>query len=183
MKLNKEEIQKIVLGVLGVVGVLYCYKDMLLGPLNRREAGYRAQISANKPKLEQAKAQIRATQTLEAQSPAVANRIEEIRAMIPDGAPVAWFPPQMVEFFKRQGIERCGVRLNTEEELPRLPGYKRLHWTIDLPKVSFVSLGIAVAGLENEHPLLEITRLRVEATNEDPEFQKATLTVATIVKQ
>ena len=63
-----------------------------------------------------------------------------------------------------------------------MPGFRRLFWTIDVPKVEFVPLGIAIAALENDQPLLEITNLQIEQSKDNVQFQHATLTVATIVK-
>ena len=63
--------------------------------------------------------------------------MEQIKAGIPEGAPVAWFPPRIQDFFKRQGIERVATRLNNEMADKDLPGFRRLFWSIDLPKIGF----------------------------------------------
>jgi hypothetical protein len=64
-----------------------------------------------------------------------------------------------------------------------LPGFRRISWGIDIPKVEFATLGQAVAALENEEPLLEISTLQIDASRDDVEAQHAVLTVNNLVKQ
>ena len=52
IKLNKDQIQKIVLSVIGFIGLIYCYFNFFLGPLNRsRESMSKtiAELQAKKP--------------------------------------------------------------------------------------------------------------------------------------
>ena len=91
--------------------------------------------TAIEPKIAGAKAQMKKTQSLEASAPAAAETLDRIKALIPEGAPVAWFPPRIQDFFKRQGIEKSSVRLNNEFADKELPGFRKLFWSIELPKV------------------------------------------------
>ena len=53
---------------------------------------------------------------------------------------------------------------------------------IDLPQADFITLGKAIAELENTEPLLSIARLNIHALPEDPQFQQVSLSVATIIE-
>jgi hypothetical protein len=183
MKLGKDEIQKIFLAALLLGGVIYCYFTMLLGPLNRQEATANARIAELGPRLEEARKQIKRTQQLEQQAPESLAVLDSINSLIPEGAPIAWFPPKMAEFFKRQGVEKAAARLTNEEAEKDLAGYRRLIWTVDLPKVEFISLAIAIAGLENEEPLLEISNIQIESIPADVQFQHAMLSIGNVTKQ
>jgi hypothetical protein len=183
MKLSKDQIKKLGLSAIFVGALLYGYFSMMLGPLSAREARTRGAIAALTPKVTEAKKQIQKTSGLEAQAPPAQGVMDELKASIPEGAPVAWFPPRVAEFFKRHGIDKTLTRLTNEFPEKDLAGFRRLVWTIDLPRVEFIPLGIAVAGLENEEPLLQVTNVSVEASKEDPQYQHAVLTVATLVKQ
>lgn len=183
MKIGKDEIQKIFLASLLFGGVIYCYFTMLLGPLNRREKAAEQRIAELGPQIEAARSQIRKTHNLEIQAPEVSSVLDSINALIPDGAPIAWFPPRMVEFFKRQGIEKTSTRLTNELAEKDLAGYRRLIWSVDLPKAEFTPLAIAIAGLENEEPLLQITNLTIESIKEDVQYQHALLSIGSIAKQ
>jgi hypothetical protein len=183
MKLNKEETQKLVLGGLLLCGLVYAYFDMLLGPLQRRQVAGKKQIEALTPKISAAKAEIARTRQLEAEAPQARATVAQISAMIPAGSPVAWFPPRMSDFFKAYGVERTATRMNNEFPEKDLPGYRRLTWGIDLPRVDFISFAAAVAQLENTEPLVEITSLQLDTSGEDAAAQRALLTVANIVHQ
>jgi hypothetical protein len=181
--LSKPEMEKLGLGAALFAVLLYAYFFMMLGPLNDKEKKARAAIGEMQPKIDEAKAQIEKTQALEAKAPSAQKSLEQIKALIPEGAPVAWFPPRMQDFFKNQGIDKAATRLSNETTDKDLPGFRKITWSIDLPKVGFLALGRAVAELENKEPLLEITNLQIEAVKEDPELSHAVITVATIVKQ
>jgi len=182
MKFTKDEIQKIVLLALMLVGFLYVYFNMMIGGITANEAKKRGIIGDLTPKIAEARKQIKRTQDLEAQAGEVSETLEEVKGMIPEGAPIAWFPPKIAEYFKKQGIEKATTTLNGEFSDPELEGFRKLTWTIMLPKVGYSKLGIAVAGLENEMPLLEVTKMVLEASKDDPLQQTVVLSVVTIVK-
>ncbi len=183
MKLNKTETQRLALGGLLGVGLLYVYFYMLLGPLAATEKRVHAAMAETAPKIAEAKAQVDKTQSIEAKAPAAQKTLNRIKALIPDGAPVAWFPPRVQEFFKRQGIEKATTRLSNEIAEKEIPGFRKITWAIDLPQVGFLTLGHALTELENEEPLLEIVNLQIEAVKENPELSHAILTVATTLRQ
>ena len=56
MKLGKDEIQKLVLGGLMLIGLIYGYFSMLLGPLSTRQESARKKIIALGPQIAEAKA-------------------------------------------------------------------------------------------------------------------------------
>ncbi len=183
MKLGKEEVQKIVLGTLICFGVVYSYFNLLLGPLSKRHAALEKSLVALGPEIAAAKAQIKKTQDIEASAPGRMATTRQVVAMIPEGSPVAWFPPRVSDFFKKQGLEKATTKLNSEVVDKEMAGFRRMSWGIDLPKVGFVPFATAIAALENEEPLVEINNLQIDTTREDVEMQHALLTVSNIVKQ
>ena len=183
MKLGKEEIQKLVLGVLLFFGLIYSYFDLLMGPLWKKQEATQVSIAALGPEITNAKAQIDKTKTMEKEAIQAQMTARQVDQMIPEGSPVAWFPTRMAEFFKKQGIDKALTRMNGESAEKDLPGYRRLVWGVDLPKVEFVSFAEAVAALENEEPLYEIAALQIDASREDVEAQHALITLNNLVKQ
>jgi len=183
MKLGKEEIQKVVLGVLLFFGLIYSYFDLLLGPLSKRQEATQASIAALGPEIAKAKEQIEKTRQLELNADAAMLTARQVDTMIPEGSPVAWFPTRMTEFFKKQGIDKALTRMNGEMPDKELPGFRKLVWGVDLPKVEFVNFAEAVAALENQEPLFEIGALQIDASREDVESQHALITLNNLVKQ
>jgi hypothetical protein len=183
MKLGKEEIQKLVLGGLLLVGVVYSYFDLLLFPLKKHQVLTQKSTVALGPEIQAAQAQIKKTQELERTVPEKTIVIRQVDAMIPEGSPVAWFPTKVGDFFRRQGIEKATTKINSENAEKELPGFRRLTWGIDFPKVVYSQFGGAIAALENEEPLLEIRTMLIDASRDDPETQRSTITVNNLVKQ
>ena len=183
MKLGKDEIQKLVLGGLLLVGVVYSYFDLLLFPLKKRQEATLKSTVALGPEIQNAQAQIKKTQELERTVPEKMVVLRQVDAMIPEGSPVAWFPTKVGDFFRRQGIEKATTKINSETPEKDLPGFRRLAWGIDLPKVAYGQFGSAISALENEDPLLEIRTLQIDASRDDAETQRSTITVNNLVKQ
>lgn len=183
MKLGKEEIQKLVLGLLLLVGVVYSYFDMLLFPQLKKQSGVEKNIASLKPEIAKAKAQIQRVQELEKSAPEKTKVVPQVEKLIPVGAPVAWFPPRIGDLFKKQGIDKVAAKMNNETAEKDLPGFRRINWTIDFPKVDFVGYARALATLENEEPLVAVTSLAIESAADDIETQRALITVNNLVKQ
>jgi len=183
MKFGKEEIQKIVLGGLLVIGVVYSYFDLLLAPLKKQQAAARKTTEDLGPQILNARGQLKRTADLERNFAERTVPLRQVDGMIPEGSPVAWFPTKIGDFFKRQGIEKTTTKLNTESPEKELTGFRRISWGIDLAKVGYGQFGSAVSRLENEDPLLEIRSLQIDASRDDAETQRVALTVVNLVKQ
>ena len=183
MKLGKEEIQKIVLGALLFFGLIYSYFDLLLGPLNKRYDQAKKSIESLGPAIHDAQVQIEKAKKLEVDAANATLAARQVDAMIPEGSPVAWFPTRMTDFFKKQGLDKVSTRMNAEAPDRELPTFRKLAWGVDLPKVEFIPFAAAIAALENEEPLLEISAVQLDASREDVEAQHALITVTNLVKQ
>lgn len=183
MKLGKEEIQKLILGGLLLIGVVYSYFDMLLLPLLKKQTATQKSTVALGPEIEKSQAQIKKAQDMER---AVAEKtlvLAQVNAMIPEGSPVAWFPTRMADFFKRNNIEKVITKMNGETADKELTGFRRITWGLDLQKVSFADFGAAICTLENEEPLIEVGSLQIDANRDDVATQRAIITVQNLVKQ
>jgi hypothetical protein len=181
MKLEQEQIKRLALAVLLLVALLYGYFTYLLGPVQQSAKNASNGIDAIIPQISNAKAQITKTADLEKQAPQAVELLNNLKNTIPDGAPIAWFPPKMTDFFHSHGIDKCIIRMVSEGG-DAMPGFKKMVWTVDMPKVEFVPLGMAISSLENDEPLTTITDVTIDATREDAQYQHATLTITTLVK-
>jgi len=181
MKFNEDQIKKITLSVLLLCALLYGYFTYLLGPLQKSEVNATNGIASIIPQISDAKQQIAKAADLETKAPKATAFLTAIKNSIPDGAPIAWFPPKLADYFKAHGIDKCTTRLISESP-DALPGFKRVVWAVDLPRVEFIPLGMAISSLENDEPLLSVTNVSVDATREDAQYQHASLTLITLVK-
>ena len=181
--MNKEETKKVILGAFGLIGLLYVYFTYFLGPLNKTRSSVEGKIHQIQEKVASSKAEIAKGARLEESAGAATTRYNALRAISPDGAPIAWFPPRMKGFFASQGIDRATARLESSNASKEreLSTWTRYFWAIDVPQADFDSLGKAIALLENSNPLLSVTRLRIHAGGEDPEMQQVSFTAATII--
>ena len=182
--LSKDQKQKIFLSLLMLAVLVYYYFSFLLAPKNKEEISDLAKIADLDSRLEKAHSLIKRGKAVQDQSVAAGETLAQINDRIPEGAPVAWFPPQVHAFFERHNIKDSTTRSGVTEMAgdPNLGNYKNLNWSIDLPQTSFDQLGIALAGLENENILLEITHLQINTQPENPEKQRVSMNVVTLLK-
>jgi hypothetical protein len=89
----------------------------------------------------------------------------------------------MKTFFVNQSIEKSSVRLENSGGFrqPELADWLRYTWQIDLPQTDFATAGNAIAQLENNEPLLSISRLSIRSDASAPQFQQVNLTAANTV--
>ncbi len=183
--LTKDQIQKLSLSAMGFVAVLYIYFSFFLGPLNRSRASMQGKINDLQAKLASSKSDLSKASTLDRQASAATTRFAALKAMTPEGAPIAWFPPRIKTFFANQRIDKAVARLdnNIEFKEPELAAWAKYNWFVDLPQVDFAALGTAIAELENTEPLLSIMRLSIHAVPEDPQFQQVNFSAATVIEK
>jgi hypothetical protein len=181
VKLSKDQLQKLMLSSMGFIGLLYVYFSFFLGPLNTSRDSIQAQINDLQGKIAGSKTELAKTANLEKQAEAATNRFAALKALSPEGAPIAWFPPRMRAFFANQEIDKGTGRLESSGAFkePELASWTRYNWIIELPQADYATLGKAVAALENSEPLLSITRISIKALPEDPQFQQITLSAST----
>lgn len=180
-KLTKDQLQKLVLSTMGFFALLYVYFSFFLGPLNASRDSMLAQIQDVEGKIGNSKNELTKTANLEKQATNATTRFAALKALSPEGAPIAWFPPRIKTFFMNQEIDRASARLEKSDAYKEadLSAWMRYNWSIDLPQTDFVTLGKAVAGLENSEPLLSIMRITIRALPDDPQFQSVNLNAST----
>ena len=181
VKLNKDQIQKLMLSSIGFIVLVYVYFSFFLGPLNNSRDAALVQINDLQAKVASSKNELTKTANLEKQADASTKRFAALKALSPEGAPIAWFPPRMKAFFANQDIDKATARLenNSPYKEADLANWMRYNWLLELPQTDYSTLGKAIAALENTEPLLSITRINIKAMQEDPQFQQVTLNAST----
>jgi hypothetical protein len=184
-QLSKDQVQKLVLSAIGFVILLYVYFTFFLGPLNRSRAAMLVTIQDRQSKLDASKDEMKKAVSLEKQAITATSRFAALRALNPEGAPIAWFPPRIKTFFANQQIDKAVARLENSAAFKEaeLSGWMKYTWLIDLPQADFASLGTAIAELENTEPLLSITRLHIQSLVNQPQFQHIELAAASIIEK
>lgn len=182
-KLNKDQIQKIALSSMGAIFLLYVYFNFFLGPLTRSRDAMLREIQDKQGKLERSKSDLAKATTLEKEALHATSRFAALKALSPEGAPIAWFPPRMKLFFANQHVDKAGARLENTASFkqPELSNWTRYNWLFDLPQADYEALGKAISQLENTEPLLSITKLSIRTTADQPQFQQVTLAASTYV--
>jgi hypothetical protein len=182
MKLTKEQIQKLAIGVVALCAVVYGFFAFLLGPLLNDRTQAQNETAALEPKIKAARAQLAKTKALEAKGPEATALLEAVKAMIPGGSPIAWVPTKVADILKSEGIDKSSTRLVNELPEKELTGFGRMSWAVEVPGADFLAFATALAKLENDEPLMEVHAFEIEAGREDVQKQRASLTVHNIIR-
>lgn len=182
-KLNSDQIKKIFLSLMGFCVLLYAYFNFFLGPLNRSRSSMLDKMRDKQTKLDRSKEDLSKAEALEKSASNATKRFAALKALSPEGAPIAWFPPRMKIFFANQQIDKAGARLENTSSLkgPELANWTGYTWLIDLPQADYAALGKAIAQLENTEPLLAINKLSIHGASDQQEFQQVTLAAMTYI--
>jgi hypothetical protein len=183
VKMSKDQIKKLMLSAMGFVVLIYVYFSFFLGPLNTSRDSMLGQIAELQGKVSGSKTELTKTAKLEKQAETATKRFAALKALSPEGAPIAWFPPRMKAFFANQEIDKATARLesNAVYKESDLANWMRYNWVIELPQADFSTLGKALAALENGEPLMSIMRINIKALPDDPQFQQVTLNASTAI--
>src|SRR5436309_1754091 len=184
-KLSKDQIKKLLLSTMGLIFLLYVYFTFFLGPLQKIRDGALAQIADRQQKIDGSKTEMAKATNLDRKAKDATARFAALKALSPEGAPIAWFPPRMKIFFASQQIDRAVARLesNTGFKQPELAAWTKYNWLIELPQADFASLGKAIAELENAEPLLMVTKLSIHTLPDSPQFQQVGIAATTVIEK
>lgn len=183
VKMSKDQVKKLMLSAMGFIVLIYVYFSFFLGPLNTSRDSMLGQIAELQGKVSGSKTELTKTAKLEKQAETATKRFAALKALSPEGAPIAWFPPRMKAFFANQEIDKATARLesNAVYKESDLANWMRYNWVIELPQADFSTLGKALAALENGEPLMSIMRINIKALPDDPQFQQVTLNASTAI--
>jgi hypothetical protein len=183
--LSPDQIKKLALSAMGFIFLLYVYFTFFLGPLQKMRSATLSQIAEVRKKIDGSKGEMAKASSLERQARDATTRFAALKALTPDGAPIAWFPPRMKAFFGNQQLDKAVARLesNTTFKQAELATWTKYNWLIDLPQADFVTVGKSIADLENNEPLLSITKLSIHLLPNDPQFQQVAIAATTVIQQ
>lgn len=172
--MSKEKVQKVILLALFGGGLLYVYFVYLLGPLGGDAERAREAIEVLREDVRKADTVIRASAQVEEEGREAEEFLASASEYFREGTPIAWFPPMITDFFRRQGIGGVVVtsRGSASYAAKALAGYDRLRWDIQFPAIDFFRLGNTLAAIENEQPFAEVTGLTIGRTAGDPALQR-----------
>ena len=184
-KFSPDQIKKMALSAMGFIFLLYVYFTFFLGPLQRSRGAALADIDELQKKIEGSKGEMTKTSGLERQAKDATTRFAALKALSPDGAPIAWFPPRVKTFFANQQIDKAVARLesNTNFKQAELTGWTRYNWLIELPQADFAALGKSIADLENAEPLLSISKLSIHVMPNESQFQQVGIAATTVIEK
>ena len=183
-KFSKDQIQKMFLSSLLMLGLIYCYFTFLIGPLGKADTSHAGSIVALDDQITKARSEIKRSKAMQEQAKTAEETLAQLNDMIPEGAPIAWFPPRIHAFFERHNLKGVTVHPGSVDGAPdpTMHNFRNAEWTIEVPQTGVTPLGIALAGLENEEKLLEITHIQITTLADSPEKQHVSMNVTTLLK-
>jgi len=185
LHIRKDQIQKIALSLVGFVFLLYVYFNFFLGPLNRSRNTMLTAMKEKQSKLDSSKSEMSKAASLEQQAKTATTRFAAFKALNPEGAPIAWFPPRIKVFFANEQVDKAVARLEGSFGFKQaeLADWLRYNWVINIPQADYARLGKAIADLENTEPLLSVAKISIHSLQDQPQFQQVDLVASNIIQK
>jgi len=182
--IRKDQIQKIALSLVGFVILLYVYFNFFLGPLNRSRNTMLTSMKDKQSKLDSSKSEMSKAASLEQEAKTATTRFAAFKALNPEGAPIAWFPPRIKVFFANEQVDKAVARLEGSFGFKQaeLADWLRYNWVINIPQADYARLGKAIADLENTEPLLSVAKISIHSLQDQPQFQQVDLVASNIIQ-
>jgi hypothetical protein len=173
--------------VLAAAGLAWWTSVLSVAPWVERERRARAESAALKTRLEEAHAAIQKVRDLESDAQAVRRQIDQLAQEIPPGSATVWLPELVKEHFPKFGMNDVIVRMNTIRDVPELPGFHRGYWSVGVPLAetprSAEGALLAVAEIEQQHPLVKVLDFAIRPDPEHPQGRVALLNVSALIRK
>ena len=189
MNLNKDKIQKIILGIILLIGLLYwllLYVDWAVRGNGRR---VRSKPSRNlRPGLQmRSQNESGKVARLEKNAPKTEETLRQIRSMIPPGEPwLLGFRHSDDRFFeKKRHLKKCVMRAGGETGGGNLEGFNKVLWNLLLtPAWTFIKLGNCPQQTSKmTNRFWKSNSLRIDELGGDVRDQSVSINISTIVKK
>lgn len=185
MKFSKNEIQKIVLAIMGFLFVLYAYFQFLLNPMIDSAERSSLDLAKLTPKMEEAKKQFKNTQAAAYEVPEKKKLVDALRAGLPERSPLSWFPGKITEHLSRLGVEnidKVKIRQQTGDSRLYFDMFHQCIWNIDVPYITYAQFGKFIEGIDNDELLLTVSRITFTINSDNPEAHHLVLELTSLVK-
>jgi hypothetical protein len=183
--LSEEQMKRVFMGVLVLAGLVGLAWYLLLAPQKQDMTSERGKINTLKDQIREAEAAIKQAEAIATETNAANAEFESIIEDVPRGAPIAWVPPRINNYWRRQEFpdvttEPSGIASINN---PALAGFEKRVWQVTINDAPFVDFGIALSEFENKEILMQLTSLNVSASAEQPETQNITFTLQQILPE
>lgn len=182
LSFTKEETKKILMMGIVVVLLAVSFNSLIIDPVNKQKARVRKEMQEMQANVLAAQEQIKETKKLQSRIPEVASRLRKMQEIAKNRTPLSWVPPFVQDYFHQRGIEVSSVVFRSESPDPVIPNYKRSLWNLEIPITSYFKIGEVVAEIENNVPIVEFTRIDVNAALGQGDTQLVNMEMALTLK-
>jgi hypothetical protein len=104
---------------------------------------------------------------------------------LPPGSAQVWLPPMVKKHFANAALEVSVIRLNSIQEIPETPNFRRGYWSIGVPVEedgkNIPAVLTTLAQLEKQNPYLRVLDFSIAADPENPGKRIAGMNLTTLV--
>lgn len=184
MALSKDQTQKVIIAVIGVVIIYYVCFSMIIGP---------AGVTIEKSKVDQekklkeiaaAESKIKGVIAGEEQQKKNEAFVSYVETLIPNEPPQTYYPP---DISKKFSLLETPISLPIVSSLPGGAGnlgqyFSRNGWVYTIQGIAYHDLGRVIATIENNNPLWEFADIDISAAPGSEEKHNVRLIMGTLNK-
>lgn len=184
MSIHSAKFRRVVIGGLAL-GSAWLFSEYAITPLRLHEKDSVRRVEELRQQLDSAHAALRGIgnpkQELEDEGSAL-NRLLGESAL---KSTMVSFPENVRQHFARFGVPLRAMRLNTTQEMPDLPGYQRVYWSVGLSVAeadrTLTGLLISVAELEEQNRFIKVLDFALQPDVEEPGSRTVGINLVTLL--
>jgi len=183
VKLSKEQIEWIALGVLGTIGLIVIVSMLFVGPTIKQKKVLLKQLIEKKEKLRKDERIVKRREKLDKQVKLFKKELKELTAMLPQTSGSF----SMLTILNQQA-EATGTVFNRIEptepqhsEMSKTPGFVKKDFLLQM-QVKYHQLGTFLNMLENTSPFIQVQDVRIKSRPNFPLSHEVTVVIRCLME-
>lgn len=184
MSLQSASFRRILSGG-AALGSLWLFSHYAITPRSLHEEDSVRRAGELRQQLDSARGKLRAIKNSEQELGDARSALKKLFGASALTSAMVTFPESVRQHFARFGIPLRVMRLNTIQEMPDVPGYQRVYWSVGLPVAetdqNATGLLIAVAELEEQNCFIKVVDFALQPDVEDPLARTVGINLVTLL--
>lgn len=184
MQLSKDQIQKIFICAMFVIGIYYVCFSMLIGPAKKTMAKMAKDSEKISKDISTAEGKIKAVSLAEATQKQSEQYIAKIEEFMPNELPRTYYPPEILKAFSDAGVTISQPLVSSVPVSFSKVGnaFTRYGWIFSINGITYHDFGRLQAKIENERPLWQFYEIEMTANANSEEKHNVKMVMGTLNK-
>lgn len=183
--MDKEQIQKIVIAVIGVIVAYYVCFSMIIWPAQMKMESNAKAVEKLQKEIRTAEGKINQVKLAENEQDANGKMVEYFKSLMPNEPPKTFYPPEINKIFKDQNVQISQPLVSSiPANFSDITGdFARYGWVFGIGEITYHDFGRLQAEIENKNSLWEFAEIEITANPTSEEKHSVKMVMGTLGKK